>query len=131
MIAFTVVIETVFAYPGMGKLLIESSTPRSAGGRRLPYGHTVIFVVINLIVDSCKSRLIRASGSAARRVSHERNRPPTTRTCRPSPRVSGCCCGRCAILCRALKPRSDLCPDHAGRNRASRTAGLRRKTRMI
>ncbi|KQO83472.1 ABC transporter permease [Rhizobium sp. Leaf262] len=52
MIAFTVVIETVFAFPGMGKLLIESINRLD---RPVVVAYlmvtTVIFVVINLIVD--------------------------------------------------------------------------------
>lgn len=52
MIAFTVVIETVFAYPGMGKLLIESINRLD---RPVVVAYlmvtTVIFVVINFIVD--------------------------------------------------------------------------------
>ncbi|SMC70421.1 ABC transporter permease [Rhizobium sp. RU36D] len=52
MIAFTVVIETVFAYPGMGKLLIESINRLD---RPVIVAYlmvtTVIFVVINFIVD--------------------------------------------------------------------------------
>ncbi len=52
MIAFTVVIETVFAYPGMGKLLIESINRLD---RPVVVAYlmvtTVIFVVINLVVD--------------------------------------------------------------------------------
>ncbi|PZO81942.1 MAG: ABC transporter permease [Mesorhizobium amorphae] len=52
MIAFTVVIETVFAYPGMGKLLIESINRLD---RPVIVAYlmvtTVVFVVINFIVD--------------------------------------------------------------------------------
>lgn len=52
MIAFTVVIETVFAFPGMGKLLIESINRLD---RPVVVAYlmvtTVIFVVINFIVD--------------------------------------------------------------------------------
>ncbi|MCY1667407.1 ABC transporter permease [Rhizobium sp. SL86] len=52
MIAFTVVIETVFAYPGMGKLLIESINRLD---RPVVVAYlmvtTVIFVLINFIVD--------------------------------------------------------------------------------
>ena len=52
MIAFAVVTETVFAYPGMGKLLIDSinrlDRPIIVAYLMLT---VVIFVVINLIVD--------------------------------------------------------------------------------
>ena len=52
MIAFAVVTETVFAYPGMGKLLIESinrlDRPIIVAYLMLT---VLIFVVINLIVD--------------------------------------------------------------------------------
>lgn len=52
MIAFAVVVETVFAYPGMGKLLIDSVTRLD---RPVIVSYllvtTVVFVVINLIVD--------------------------------------------------------------------------------
>lgn len=52
MIAFTVVVETVFAYPGMGKLLIESINRLD---RPVVVAYlmvtTVIFVIINFIVD--------------------------------------------------------------------------------
>jgi peptide/nickel transport system permease protein len=52
MIAFAVVTETVFAYPGMGKLLIDSigrlDRPVIVAYLMMV---VVIFVVINLIVD--------------------------------------------------------------------------------
>jgi peptide/nickel transport system permease protein len=52
MIAFAVVTETVFAYPGMGKLLIDSinrlDRPIIVAYLMLT---VLIFVVINLIVD--------------------------------------------------------------------------------
>jgi peptide/nickel transport system permease protein len=52
MIAFTVVIETVFAYPGMGKLLIDSITNLDRPVIvTYMLATTLIFVVANLIVD--------------------------------------------------------------------------------
>jgi peptide/nickel transport system permease protein len=52
LIAFAVVVETVFAYPGMGKLLIDSVTRLD---RPVIVSYllvtTVVFVVLNLIVD--------------------------------------------------------------------------------
>ena len=52
MIAFAVVTETVFAYPGMGKLLIDSINRLD---RPIIVAYlmmtVVIFVVINLVVD--------------------------------------------------------------------------------
>jgi peptide/nickel transport system permease protein len=52
MIAFAVVTETVFAYPGMGKLLIESinrlDRPIIVAYLMLT---VLIFVIINLVVD--------------------------------------------------------------------------------
>jgi len=52
MIAFAVVTETVFAYPGMGKLLIDSINRLD---RPIIVAYlmmtVVIFVIINLIVD--------------------------------------------------------------------------------
>lgn len=52
MIAFAVVVETVFAYPGMGKLLIDSVTRLD---RPVIVAYmlvtTLVFVVINLVVD--------------------------------------------------------------------------------
>ncbi|MHC1550275.1 ABC transporter permease [Phyllobacterium sp. K27] len=52
MIAFTVVVESVFAYPGMGKLLIESV---SRLDRPVVVAYlmvtTLVFVTINLVVD--------------------------------------------------------------------------------
>ena len=61
MIAFAVVTETVFAYPGMGKLLIDSigrlDRPVIVAYLMMV---VVIFVVINLIVDLLMPRSIRA-----------------------------------------------------------------------
>ena len=52
LIAFAVVVETVFAYPGMGKLLIDSVTRLD---RPVIVSYllvtTLVFVVLNLIVD--------------------------------------------------------------------------------
>ena len=65
MIAFAVVTETVFAWPGMGKLLIDSiHRARPAGDRRLPDRHR-----LHLRADQPRRRLasircsIRAFGS--------------------------------------------------------------------
>jgi peptide/nickel transport system permease protein len=52
MIAFAVVVETVFSYPGMGKLLIDSITRLD---RPVIVAYllvtTLVFVIINLVVD--------------------------------------------------------------------------------
>ena len=52
MIAFAVVVETVFAYPGMGKLLIDSIN-RLDRPVIVAYllATTLVFVIINLVVD--------------------------------------------------------------------------------
>ncbi|WP_133769704.1 ABC transporter permease [Enterovirga rhinocerotis] len=69
MIAFAVVTETVFAYPGMGKLLIESinrlDRPVVVAYLMLT---VVIFVVINLVVDLAYAALdprVRLGGQDA------------------------------------------------------------------
>jgi len=52
LIAFTVVVETVFAYPGMGKLLIDSITNLDRPVIvTYMLATTLIFVVANLVVD--------------------------------------------------------------------------------
>ncbi len=69
MIAFAVVTETVFAWPGMGKLLIDSilTLDRPVIVAYLMMT-VVIFIVINLIVDVVYTLLdprVRVKGSAA------------------------------------------------------------------
>ena len=63
LIAFSVVTETVFAWPGMGKLLIDSIQRLD---RPVVVAYLVItvlmFIVINLIVDICTRCSIRACG---------------------------------------------------------------------
>jgi peptide/nickel transport system permease protein len=62
LIAFSVVTETVFAWPGMGKLLIDSIQRLD---RPVVVAYLVItvlmFVVINLVVDCSIPRSILAS----------------------------------------------------------------------
>jgi peptide/nickel transport system permease protein len=58
LIAFAVVTETVFAWPGMGKLLIDSIQLRD-GPVIVAYLLVVVtlFVAINLLVDLARSAL--------------------------------------------------------------------------
>ena len=87
MIAFAVVTETVFAYPGMGKLLIDSINRLD---RPIVVAYlmliVVIFVVINLAVDLSTRRSTRACGSRKRRLSDggPRRQPPAPPQLRPA-----------------------------------------------
>ena len=69
MIAFAVVTETVFAWPGMGKLLIDSILTLDRPVIVAYLMMTVlIFIVINLVVDIIYTILdprVRVTGEAA------------------------------------------------------------------
>ena len=73
MIAFSVVTETIFAWPGMGKLLIDSIQQLD---RPVVVAYlmiiVLIFVVINLLVDILYSHA-RSAGPPAGRSGHDRH----------------------------------------------------------
>ena len=59
-LAFAVVTETIFSWPGMGKLLIDSIAPRPPGDGRLPDPGRAVFITINLRSTSFMRCSIRA-----------------------------------------------------------------------
>ena len=66
-LAFAVVTETIFSWPGVGKLIIDSiNAARPAGDGRLPVLIAFLFVTINLASTSSTRCSIRAcAGEAA------------------------------------------------------------------
>ena len=88
-IAFAVVTETIFAWPGMGKLHHRvDQRSRPAGDRRLSADHRLLFVFINLVVDILYSMLDPRVRIARGHAEHGRPRPQSSAPRRTSaPRV--------------------------------------------
>jgi hypothetical protein len=126
MIAFAVVTETVFAWPGMGKLLIDSIN-RLDRPVIVAYLMLIVlmFVVINLVVDISTRCSTRASGSASgarhERTSTRRSRRGRRRPARPSPQRRRDPFRRFVSSSRRARSRWGLaCSSIAGRRRPLR-----------